>query len=191
VISSARARRVATAAAATVIGLSTVAIAAPANADSRTLKDGKGDTWNVSGTEPKKDSGNPVGDLRKLTIKHTERKVVVTARLQNLKKAGQAVGLQLEVKAPGNISHNASVFAEEGAWKGQSYVSGSECDTKESMNYRQDVITLDMPTRCFDRPEWLKFRVYGIWVKSSEKAFIDNAHTAKLEGDFTRRIERG
>ena len=193
-ITSARARRIATAAAATVLALSTVAVAGPANADSRTLKDGKGDTWNVSGSEPKKASGHPEGDVRKVVVKHTGRKLVVSVHTQNLKKSGSGVGATMQVKAAGGGQYDSAVYGEPGSWNGNSYFSGSEgvnCDTDETMNYKKDVMTLSVPTRCFGRPDWVKVNVSGIWVSSSEKLFFDSASSRKAQGDFTRRIAAG
>lgn len=192
-ISSARARRVSAAVAATVLGLSVVATAAPASADSRTLKDGKGDTWLVSGAEPEKKAGHPEGDLRKVVIKHTARKLVVTARFQNLQKSGNGVALQAQIDTPGDIIYGVSAFGEPGNWKGEAALYGSPeaCSVGHTMNYRKDVISVSVPSRCLERPDWVKLEVYGLFEKSDSKFFVDNAHNGKLDGEYTRRIERG
>jgi len=197
-ISSAFARRAVSAAAATVLGLSVVATAAPANADSRTLKDGRGDTWDVTQKEPVKRSGHPEGDLRKVTIKHTARKLVVTARTQNLKKTGQGVGAIVSIKTPDAV-YDAAVYGEPGAWQGQSYVSGGTggtagtqpCETGGVMNYTKDVMTLTIPASCLARPDWVKLNISGLLLTSSDKAFFDSATSNKAEGGYTRRIEKG
>lgn len=191
-ISPVHARRLAALAATTALGLS-VATAAPASADSRTLKDGKGDTWDVTQSDPVKKSGHPEGDVRKAVVKHTGRKLVVTVHTQNLKKSGEAVGAIMQVKAAGGGVYDAAVYGEEGAWNGQSYFSGSDvsCETDETMNYKKDRMTLSVPTRCFDRADWVKVNISGIWVSNNDKVFFDSATSKKAEGDFTRRIAAG
>jgi hypothetical protein len=194
VITSVRARRIATAAAATVIALSTVATAAPANADSRTLKDGKGDTWNVSGTEPKKASGHPEADLRKVVIRHTDRRIIVTGRTQNLRKAGQTLGMTVAVDTASDATYNGYVLGERGAWGGEAYFSASDgtaCSPKGSMNYRRDLMTLSFPRSCVGRPEWVRLQVAGVYVNNADKIFYDDPMSKKLEFGFTRRIEKG
>jgi hypothetical protein len=194
VISSARARRIATAAAATVIGLSTVAIAAPANAESRTLKDGKGDTWNVAAEEPKKVSGHPQADIRKVSIRHSSRKLAITVKVQNLKKTGEGIGTQVNIDTATDISYSASVGGEPGAWRGRATFwasDGTTCSPQGSMDYGKDVMRLTVPTRCLANPEWVRLVVGGIYVKSESKAFYDDATSKKLEFAYTRRIQRG
>jgi hypothetical protein len=194
VITSVRARRIATAAAATVLSLTVVAAAAPANADSRTLKDGKGDTWNVSGETPKKASGHPQADIRKVSVRHSARKLSFTVKVQNLKKSGNVVGTQVGIDTASDVSYTASVAGEPGAWRGRAmlYASdGGTCSPKGSMDYRKDVMRMTVPTRCLGNPEWVKIQVLGIHLNSNDKAFIDDARSKKLENAYTRRIQRG
>ena len=193
-ISHARTRRATTAVAALVLGLTAAATAAPASADTRTLKDGRGDTWNVTQDVPTKQGGHPEGDLRKVVIKHTARKLVVTSRFQNLKKAGQGVGAYANIDVPGDVSYGAGVFGTPGAWKGQTsfYASdGTTCEPSRRMNYRTDVARLSVPTRCLGRPDWVRLQVYGQFAPNQDKYFIDSAHGVKLDSQYTRRIERG
>lgn len=193
-ISSVLARRATAAVAATVLGLSVVATAAPATADSRTLKDGKGDTWNVARAEPRKQAGHPEGDLRKVVIKHSARTLIVSARVQNLKKKGDATGITVEIDTPSDVTYSADAYGLRGQRKGQADLrasDGTTCNPKGSMNYRKDVVTLKVPTRCLSRPAWVRAKILGIHLENEQKAFYDSAHSAKLEPTFTRRIERG
>ena len=193
-ISSVRARRLVGATIATVIGFSAVATASPAFAESRTIRDGKGDTWNVSGTEPKKASGHPEGDVRKVSIRHSSRKLLITVKVQNLKKSGEAVGTQVGIDTPSDVSYSSVVAGEPGAWGGQTsfYASdGTTCTPKGSMDYGKDVMRLTVPTRCLANPDWVKLQVAGIYIKTQEKAFYDDALSKKFDFGYTRRIEKG
>ena len=190
-ISSVRASRLVALAAATVLGLS-LATAAPALADSRTIKDGKGDTWNVSDT-PKKASGHPEGDLRKVTFNHTARKVVITARMQNLKKSGEAVGVYMNIDTPDDASYGADLIGTPGNWRGEVSVYGSdaECSATGSLNYEKDVAKLSIPRSCLGRPDWVRFQMAGAFAKNEDKLFYDDATGKKLEFAYTRRVARG
>ena len=192
-ISSARARRLGAFAAATVLGLS-VATAAPASAETRTLKDGKGDTWNVTTDPPEKQGGHPQADLRKVVIKHTDRKVVVTARTQDLKKSGTVLGMTVAVDTASDATYSGYVAGEPGAWGGEAYFSASDgttCSPKGSMNYRRDLMTLSFPRSCVGRPEAVRLQVAGVYVNNADKVFYDDPMSKKLEFGFTRRIEKG
>ncbi|GAA1476840.1 hypothetical protein GCM10009623_12860 [Nocardioides aestuarii] len=191
-ISSARTSRFVALAAATVLGLS-VATAAPASADSRTIKDGKGDTWNIASETPKKASGHPEGDLRKVTFNHTARKVVITARMQNLKKSGEGVGVYMNIDTPDDTSYGADLIGTPDNWRGEAsvYGSASECSPTGSLNYKKDVAKLSIPRSCLGRPDWVRFQLAGAFAKSENKIFYDDATGKKVEFAFTRRVARG
>lgn len=181
------------AAAATVLGLSVVVAAAPASADSRTFKDGRGDTWDVSQPEPVREGGHAGGDLRKVVVRHTARALVVEVRFQDLRKKGDVIGLSVDVHAPDDLGYGASAFAGDGAWRGVSgfYGGDGSCDTTHTIDYRGDVITLAIPTRCMAAPEWVKVSVRGAFRPNDQKYLADDALSRSAESRYSRRIARG
>ncbi len=194
-ISSVLARRAASAAVVTVLSLAAVvATAASASAESRTLKDGRGDTWQIFGTEPARKPGHPEADVRKVVVKHTARKVVVRARVQDLRREGQAITLAVDIDTPSDVTYSASADAWRGSWKGTTtFFAGDSrtCEPRHSLSYGKDVIRLSVPTRCLARPAWVRAQVKVIHVTGRGRAFFDNAHNRQLQGEFTRRIRRG
>lgn len=192
-ISSARTSRLVALVATTVLGLS-VATAAPASAASRTIKDGRGDTWNVAAETPKKSSGHPEGDIRKLRITHTARKLVVTAHVQDLKKAGDAVGLTVSINTPSDVSYSSEAGATPSDWQGSAswYASdGTTCSPKLAMDYRGDTMRLTVPTSCLADAAWVRLRLGTFFIKGQEKAFYDDATGKKLDFEQTRQVRRG
>lgn len=193
-ISSAR-TRLASAAAVGALALTTVlAAAVPASAEVKRRADPRGDTWTYDTDGPVKVGGHPEADLRRVVVKHSARKVVVTARFANLKKLGDGGGLQVDLSTADDTTYGASASAGPGGWKGESSVySGEEidCGVDHSMGYRKDVVVLTMPTRCFDKPRWIKVRVFSFWSPSSEDFYFDDAYSKGYEGTLTRRIKRG
>lgn len=129
-----------------------------------------------------------------MSVRHSARKLSFTVKVQNLKKSGDGVGTQVGIDTASDVSYNATVAGEPGAWRGRAtfYASdGTTCSPKGSMDYGKDVMRMTVPTRCLANPDWVRVIIGGIYVKSENKAFYDDATSKRLEFAYTRRIQRG
>ena len=196
----ARTRLVSTLAATTLAATAVLASAGSAAAEVKEFADGRGDTWTYKKSGPVKESGHPEVDLRRVSVDHTTEALTVKARIVDLQKTGQYVGLDVTVvtSSGGDESYGLSVAGSKGAWAGESalwmYGGDSsaeiECAIEHDLDYATDRITLSAPTSCFGDPEWVKVAIASYWA-AKKRFVIDNPANGKEYMNLTGRLTRG
>ncbi len=209
--------------AATAAALTVAALVAPAGtafAQSAVIDDAKSDTYKVGNWDDTTDqpvltkSGKDVNaDLDKVVVKHTDKRIQVTARYFSLAKNGMdpfaAASLKTDdgsrwavyggaTKTSEGWKTGGSVYAEgEVTRRNPVRARGMVCEGfKVAIDWKKDTLVFSAPRACFGNPAWVVAHTEAAGSYYDEKdqytQIYDNAHTRKgnMKG-WTNRIKTG
>ncbi len=168
-------RRAAAATAGLAAVLSTVAVAAPASAETYRHTDPARDVAAPDGPRP--DVKN--GDIRDVRFEHARRNVTLRATFRDLAREGEGLEQFVQVETPTG-SYQFLVAAGPENWSGEFFPfgDGTGCGgTDFRLDYGRNVFTLSLPRGCVGNPRWVKVghaTVTGLF-RQTEQFLVDDA----------------
>lgn len=186
--------RISAAACAAALTFGIAALPAAAHADAGAVDDGTGDVWTQQ-YDPETDEmtwvlveGTDNVDLTRTVVKHTNKRIAVTATFADLVKDSEyAAGYSLRMvlndgrKAWFSINEDGD---EPWTWltvqfkAGGAYDKHLECPgVRAAFDWDADIVTGSFPRSCFGDPKWLKFHGDAVTDTSGDNVWLwDNAH---------------
>lgn len=168
-------RRAAAATAGLAAVLSTVAVAAPASAETYRHTDPARDVTAQDGPRP--DVKN--GDIRDVRFEHARRNVTLRATFRDLAREGEGLQQFVQVETP-TATYQFLVAAGPDNWSGEFYPfgDGTGCGgTDFRLDYGRNVFTLSLPRGCVGNPRWVKVGLGTVtgFFNETEEFRIDDA----------------
>lgn len=160
------------------------ALAAPANAEREVLRDTTSDVWSPEGPGAFSEEGSVVNtDIKRTTIRHQDRFIVVKVRYVELKKrASDEVTFYGYLRTDRRRTYEVVIEAD---WLGRGadyilrkYSTGTpvDCDRIHGRTrFGVEVLRVSIPRSCLGKPRWVRFRGAGESYKEDEGRFLDSA----------------
>lgn len=151
--------------------------AGPAAAQTLVIHDEVGDVWTWDDEAGKAVPAGSVrnADLTRLKVAHSDRKVKVWARYDNLRNVEEMVFLGLGIRTNENVRRNSFVFnfsprrdlAVLTDRRGREVrCAGLDAD----IQYHRDEVELVVPRSCLSRPDWVQVRGFAAALRITEGA---------------------
>jgi hypothetical protein len=194
-----------------VVALMALAPVGAASAQTVSVSDGSGDTWQVfwdphtPDSETYTEAGSiPNADVTKMTVSHTRKLVKVTVRYadlvhDNTYKPGirewfrldDGTGAMLNLYVDDSWRSPEVFFVKrsvDGPWAGRQRSRCSGVTSK--LDFRHDTWTTKLPTSCLGAPRWVQFHgVTSSWAGAADDGtqtyFVDNAHSEGVDDRVT------
>jgi hypothetical protein len=169
-----------------VLPLLVVALhAAPAAAASLTVRDATGDMWIL---EEGSDDPDPapharIADIVRTTYRHTQDRVVVRARFVELAPVGRRFTLWVGLLDQDGRETTVGVRATRRDRDGRTILMGArgreiECAVRHRIDYRDDVVRIEVPRSCLGDPARLRFNALSEqWGRRLLLANLDDGLT--------------
>lgn len=160
-----------------------------------------GDVWAIAEGEEGEwvSAGDaPYADVRRAVVRHRRGSVVIRMSFTDLRRVHPA-GYWATIYGPKKF-RAALVMAGPGRWKGRRMLVNGQFGTARcrgfthSIDYADDVVTMQVPRRCLGRPAWVRVSLDNYSFRGEdEESFeelTDNPHNDGHEAGTTRRIYR-
>ena len=134
--------------------VATVAVAAPASAETFSKSDPAGDVAGPDGQYPNVTNG----DIRRVRFEHGRRNVTIRADFRDLAKEGGGIEQYMRIDTPAG-SYQLVVIATPENWRGEFFIVGSESacgGADHRLDYGRDRFTLSVPRGCLAGPRWVR-----------------------------------
>jgi hypothetical protein len=196
---------------AALIGGAVLEVTATTTAHAATVAstDGTGDvyetTWNEeTGTEEVTEAGSTTNvDVESLKVRHTARKVILTARYADLTRGEVILGAGLQMRFADAPKMGAFVDTYN-SWAGEAVLYKArngrpvDCDRLDvSIDYADDHLVVSVPRSCVGNPRWVQVNYLAYGSQEDPEAaggwhsYRDNAHHAGPELDgWTARARK-
>lgn len=182
----------------------------PASAATLAIADATGDVWRsdfdfATGeeTEPQP-AGSPVNaDLTRTVVKHSARKVVLTARYADLQKQAHRFAFAVQLRTNEGVRREIGVetFSREG-WGGTAYFGSPKRELRcQGMNhgidYATEKVTVAVPRACLSRPRWVQVRAVAVAFDDTTRdqfvSYFDNGHDESADEPtaWSGKVRRG
>ena len=165
----------------------------PAAAATTALADPAGDVWRATYNFETGEEGElePAGsapnvDLTRTVVKHSARRVVLTARYAELTKRTNRFAFAVQLRTNEGLKREIGVetFTREG-WGGTAYFGSPKRELRcqgltHEVDYGTDTVRASVPRACLSKPRWVQVRVMAVAFEDSTSnefvAYQDNGH---------------
>lgn len=147
------ARRLAAATCGLAAVLTSVAVAAPASAETFSKSDPAGDVASSDGPHPEIRNG----DIRKTRLEHARNVVTLRVEYRDLAREGSAIQQYVRIQTPAT-TYDYSIQATPANWQGElQFATPGPCAGAEwRFDYGTNVFTMRVPRSCLDGPRWVR-----------------------------------
>ena len=177
--------------------------------------DDRRDTWRteyrprVGWTDPVKSATHRNGDVTRAQVAHRRYAVTVRIEFETLRRKGRhnfwfEYATDRYYEGGGSEGYGQALLsARHGNWDGQLTVRDYLRDeticrgrATHRIDFAADVVTMRVPRACLDGPRYLRLSVGNAWSTTPDSdggyvEFVDNPHTDRYLGNYTRRLFRG
>lgn len=182
------------------LGASVVLAPSAAHAQVTSISDGTDDLW-VKVTDPETFEHTYVEtpadvniDVTKTVVKHTAKRIAVTATYDDLEKGGASTSTYWSFfkLADGRRAAVNVGFDEDGEMStyitiqkepGGGYDKNLDCPgLKAAVTWSEDTTAVSFPRSCYDKPAWLRFHGSSVGIPTDPEPghesdwIVDNAH---------------
>jgi len=178
--------------------LASLALAAPASADTITHTDTAHDVVKFDGSNQTDAPTVKEGDVRRVTVAHTSGRVVVRLKYAELSRVNRWLAVA-EVRTSSGKAFEVDLTASSGiGWQGKLTVSHAAGGTvacagaDRKVDYALNTVRFSVPRGCLGDPRWVKVGVGHVRFVSSSKIFGDDAFSSTVGNElaFTHRLYR-
>jgi hypothetical protein len=187
---------------ASAVACSSVLLAAPAAyADKHVATDAARDVVSFDDSlDPTPEPDQTDADLRKIVVKHTNRRVIIKAKLRELSALNGKEFVQLYAMVDTNEKDRSAVTFKTGSRKpGFQLIKGGKevacAGVRKKISPAKNFIRMSIPRSCFGNPRWIKVAMASLSGNASEVRYYDEAYRVGSKVDssfrFTPRLKRG
>ena len=174
----------------------------PAQAQDLKTIDARGDVFSylLDDDEPMTEPAPEVsdGDIVSTVFRHTAERIIVKAKLAQLRKVGEWRLDMLWLVTNEGVRRDVTLFAGPGIWAGETEMTrggGSRvrCAVRHRIDYDARVVEMSIPRSCVSNPRWVRADFGSGWF-DGERAYVDGALTDGSLFDsakLTPRLRRG
>ncbi len=173
----------------------------PAQAQKLSWVDAAKDVWRVDMGEveeaPTPAPKRTQADIRRVTVRHTDRAIVVRQSYVDLARKGAGLAVGGTIRTNTGLRRDFGIWAERGRWRGAAEMNGPrgpvDCAIGHQIDYDRNVTVVTIPRSCLKQPRWVKLQLGAISVAGSKQAafYLDDARSDQADLSWTPRIRRG
>lgn len=140
--------------------------------------------------EPIGPADAPTADVWRMTVRHTQTRIIARIRFADLRRVGFH-GTLVRVVTNEGLKRDVTVFAGQNMWRGLTSMTrpnGTDvkCDIAHKIDYTANTVTVNFPRSCVSDPRWVQVAVGGVWGRSMDaKEFY--ADDAQRDGAVNKR----
>lgn len=191
--------------AALVAAATVVLIPAAATAATVTIDDATDDVYlakydETTDTTSYEPAGTQVNvDLDDVLVKHTTRKVAVTAHYVDLRRSTNRYMYLLRLRTNEGLKRDVTVDTLMAGWDGAvtfGKPNGAEVSCRGlgfAIDYAADIVSVKVPRRCLSNPRYVEAFTVGAGFSRGGDSYFDHGHTSGMKEKvvWSERIRKG